>query len=1518
MAKLNLTNLVDELKKKFQTGVQNVRQNYASNFNPMTTIRGVANQTAPFRARVASNPTLNRFVEGDINRITLPRPQVKNQFGQTLLNIGMGVPESIINTPRNLIVGPLRVANEINTAKSQKRPLNWGNIAGGVAPYAEGALDVASFGGTRIVKDLLKGGIKEIGKQGLKKTLLKGATTGAKYGGFGGLTYGIDEQYKQKFDAGKLAGNVVAGTALGGVLGGAISGSGALLGSVKNAFRKLRPKASEKEITIVAGRFLKDEFGQMAGSLPKKRTKFIKDAQITDIERIRIRKELGLPTTGITSENIPLGMGIKAITPEQRLKLNNDTKAELYDINTLRRILSRNGNRMSTQQANRLSNIVYGLRNYEGNVSNLIKPNDKVFIDKILQNPDLTQFSIGGNKIIDITTNKPLGESVDGTGKGVSQISNISNKAEMKTGVGASVDFNKHDTSIAQREAQNNFLKDLNTLKSTKFDFKTGDSVIDLDGRRFIVKSGYIDNGIPKYEVYTPGKKNVASYQFIIRASELKPSVAQRPLNVKTQAGKGVKLNPQPKVATQLPQKVQLESNMQQPTPQGSAASLRKNQGLPTSTDIIAPKSKPYIEGKIVKSEREAIGEWDRAIQDYANGIKRTKRGVSFEPSQKKIVESQEKARIKTEMDEYKQWSKQVFGEANARTETKAIDDLTKQMKTSTNQSVLDTADNWKDKPRMSYGRETMERNFEDIMGADAPLMKSKLLEPVYKANADIARFKNKERAEIKALGIKPRSEESRLVQELGEGKLTIDEVRKLPNGEKIIHAESVLRQKYDQYLEQLNKVLVRNGYDPIPKRKDYFHHFEDLNGLFEQVGVSIKANDLPTDINGLTADFKPGRTFFSATLQRKGTDTAVDAITGIDKYLDGAANQIYHTDNIQRLRAFETAIREKYAGTKHLTNFAADLDEYINALAGKKSMVDRGAENFVGRTIYSGANLLKKQVGANMVGANISSAITNSIPITQTLATTNKISVGQAMLNIIKNVFKDDGFIDSSNFLTSRIGSDRLSINNWEKIQKGAGWLFKIMDNFTSQLAVRSKYLEGIGKGLSESEAMRLADAWGRKTLAGRSAGEMPTMFDPKTLGFITQFQLEVNNQLSFIGKDIPRNFSKAGAASAMAQLFVYSYIYNNLYEKAFGRRPAFDPIGVAQQTYEDYTNPDMKKGQATTNLLKNVSNQLPFVGMVTGGRLPIGSAVPDFAKLAQGETTWGKELKKPLFYLFPPTGGGQIKKSTEGVGAYSKGYSETDKGNIRYPVPQTATNLIRTAIAGQYSTPEARKYFREGETPMGEVQSQVIKASPDKTEIYNQFMSNRDETSLVNKVKEQIKGGKDITEKAEPTVYTMDGVETQGFKIGNKFVYVDEDGEATSKSISTIEKAQKSYDKGLIDAQYSLSADRLKRADDDAGWVDLTQQYVDYLTEYKTTLNEKTDAKDILTVENKIEDLQASIDKIKKGKKPKKITFKVTKYKSPTINLKKSAATKLPTIKFAKPKITKTKIVRKYNLKA
>ena len=637
---------------------------------------------------------------------------------------------------------------------------------------------------------------------------------------------------------------------------------------------------------------------------------------------------------------------------------------------------------------------------------------------------------------------------------------------------------------------------------------------------------------------------------------------------------------------------------------------------------------------------------------------------------------------------------------------------------------------------------------------------------PIKHNEAERIRRLNKERADIKELDIKPGSAEDAAIQKYGEGEYVDENGLTIPytlenlkrdfpdTWQKLQNATNVIRNKYDTYLEEINEVLKDNGYDPIPKRKDYFRHFEELNDLFSILGVPTKVDDIPTDLNGMTADLKPGKQFFANALQRKGNKTTYSAIKGIDGYLDGAMNILYHTKDIQKLRTLDKYIRDTYGASKglseastmtdeqkakrinqinegHLSEFAAWLTEYTNALAGKKSRLDRGIEEMFGRKAYKYLNLIKKQVGANMTGLNVNSALSNFISVTQAAPKTNKKALVKGTIDTVKNIFENDGFIDKSDFLTTRFGADKLAKNWWQKAGDVGQIFMSGTDYFTANLITRSKYQEFLDKGYTEAEAIKKADEFADRLMAGRGKGDLPTAFESKSLGIVTQFQLEVTNQLdsifydtlhedyaaesnSKLAKEHPKFYNAASATFILGQIFALAFLYNEGKEELTGTEGgALDPIGTIADAMKYLTDENLSKPEAIAKIVEDIANQLPFASIITGGgRLPIKEAFPDLLSVLQGEAKLGDEMWK-LTNLLLPTGGGQVKKTTQGLSTFAKGGSYTKdaegKDKLKYPVEQTPSNAIKSALFGKWATPGAKDYIDRGFKPLSANQTEA-----------------------------------------------------------------------------------------------------------------------------------------------------------------------------------------------------------------
>lgn len=618
---------------------------------------------------------------------------------------------------------------------------------------------------------------------------------------------------------------------------------------------------------------------------------------------------------------------------------------------------------------------------------------------------------------------------------------------------------------------------------------------------------------------------------------------------------------------------------------------------------------------------------------------------------------------------------------------------------------------------------------------------------------AERTRWLNKERDDIKNLGIKARSKESSAVQKYGEGFFINDKGEKIDYTEadlenefsnpkvreKIKHASEIIRNKYDSYIEQINSTLTELGYDEIPKRKDYFRHFEELTDKLSQWGVPFNRNDmmaedLPTDINGLTEMNKPGKNYFASANQRTGLKTIYDAITGIDGYLEGASNLIFHTESIQRYRAVTRLVRESY-GREHglddidlltdeelqqridnirgnkLSRYVAWLDEQANALAGKKGAIDRGVERVLGRKVYTALNTLKSQVGSNMVGFNIRTPLTNFASVVQGASKTEKISFLKGTVSTINNIFHKDELIDKSDFLTSRFGSDMLSQKVWQKVSNAGQILMTASDYFTANQIWRSKYYENLSKGMTEEASIKNADDFSAKIMGDRTKGATAEMFNSKTLGFLTQFQLETNNQWSSMFHDnkmAKENGEKttAGVLFSLGQLFVGSHLFNMFMENIGAGDVMPDPVEMLMKLF----NPDDDKpiGDRIAEVRDEIIGQIPMGNMLSeNGRFPISEALP-IKQLLYGTDSNGNEksrvetLLETLPYYLLPGGYSQIKKTTKGLSMYDDKLpiagSYTKSGNLRFSADESISGKIKAGLFGQYSSESAQDYIDSG----------------------------------------------------------------------------------------------------------------------------------------------------------------------------------------------------------------------------
>ena len=753
----------------------------------------------------------------------------------------------------------------------------------------------------------------------------------------------------------------------------------------------------------------------------------------------------------------------------------------------------------------------------------------------------------------------------------------------------------------------------------------------------------------------------------------------------------------------------------------------------------------------------------------------------------------------------------------------------------------LDAAkfDQWVDKGSgWGYNTETPERNFADVMrkipGGDvlAKEFNNKYIYKIKQNESDRKNFILEIQERVKKLDISEKvmrgnaDSEAYAVQLLGEAQENaemlkgqdaeakkdgktyeewLDVIQKLkadnPNMdfEKIDKAITEFHKIYDELLDMINQVRVQFGYDPISYRRGYFPHFTEneesiLARFGRELGFIGTVSPLPTTINGLTSRFRPGIRYFKNANERLGYATAYNAIKGLDLYLDTASDVIFHTEDVQRMRALETQIRYRASdegirrqmdaikandaldpdqkqqlidelsknGRTRMSHMAAWLTQYTNVLAGKRTDLDRKLEEIIPQKIYNFVRKSQQRVGANMVAANIGSAVTNFIPLTQAWAQTSTVNMMKGMWYTLANYVQADGLDQQSVFINNRSGYHGLSQSNMDKASEIAGWVMEHIDGFTTGSIVRARVIENMQRGMSQQSALEEADQFASGIMADRSKGATPLMYTVRSpiVKMFTQFQLEVNNELSWIFKDlIPQERKKgvAALAKAMLKFLIGAWLYNEVAEAILGRRPALDPLDMLNDTVGDvsgykvpntwqamaeygvnpknwdYTTEKKTPEEVWKGFASRVVDELPNTQLLAmtgldeaigldlqGNRIAVISAFPDMEKVnkallsSKGDMATKKkaqvlvdELSKPLSYAALPMGGGQVRKSLQGIMSVVNGgkYKLNNEGEqqLQYPTytdrpGDVPLKLAQGVLFGRTATQEAQDWIENG----------------------------------------------------------------------------------------------------------------------------------------------------------------------------------------------------------------------------
>lgn len=644
----------------------------------------------------------------------------------------------------------------------------------------------------------------------------------------------------------------------------------------------------------------------------------------------------------------------------------------------------------------------------------------------------------------------------------------------------------------------------------------------------------------------------------------------------------------------------------------------------------------------------------------------------------------------------------------------------------------------------------------------------------------------------VKGLNIKKGSKDSALVQDFGEKtlvkkylrkrgidpkKLSNEEIEKInlqqlkkvhpDKWQRIVEADKYFRETYNRLIDEVNAVRTQiypnNPEKIVPKRNDYYHHFNELTGLEGVKNLFDTPSNIDPALEGISPFTKP-KAKFQGFMQKRGNGRYTsDAVGGFLKYLRAASHSINVDPVIPVLRNVKKEIITATSETRNANKIIESLEDHANDIAGKTNPIDRFVMKGIGRKGMRVLEWANSRVKANMILGNLGSTLgqLGNIPLGIGKAKQYTLpGLKDTVSQTVKEILRADKTapIYQSTFLKERFADSlfrRFDQKLIEQPRKLAAWMLETGDKAGTRFIWNSMYNKGLKEGVED--AIKYADYETRKIIAGRGVGEVPLFQKSKTFQVLTPFTLEVGNQWRVL-KDMVGEKDAAGIITFL----IASYGLNKAVEQVRGSGVSFDPIDAL---IDGYNQKDGDTKDKSLNALASLTGEV--VGNIPGGNLLTQFAdtekkipLTDMRyKELFGERnpnrfgtglTLGKALEDPL-YLLAPFGASQFRKTVSGIDALrSEGVYKNDKqfvpftgpkSELMYPIEKGKLENLKLPLFGPSSSSEAREYYTNKRRPLSEKQTaeyESNKESGNGTDYYESLMFERRKKTIERKIKE------------------------------------------------------------------------------------------------------------------------------------------------------------------------------------
>ena len=624
--------------------------------------------------------------------------------------------------------------------------------------------------------------------------------------------------------------------------------------------------------------------------------------------------------------------------------------------------------------------------------------------------------------------------------------------------------------------------------------------------------------------------------------------------------------------------------------------------------------------------------------------------------------------------------------------------------------------------------------------------------------------------------------------------------------------AKDDLLAKRKRIVEELNDEIRWRG-KRIPKRKDYYRHFQELSNSILGELLNRKNSNISAELVLVSEHTRPKSKWESFAQRRKGETTKYDAVAGYLDYIDAAAYAMTIDPNISIIRKLTEDITHETSSSNpntHGTNNANATIQRLNALANELSgktvsQVDRVVQDTIGRKNFRIARNVVNKIKGSAILYNIGSAVMQIGNLPNAVGTLkHKSSLVSALSdswlevkpgknNLYDAIMNRTEIQNKSPFLKERYFDNvksKFDTGVIANVQKLGNWMLTVGDEMSTRLTWNAFYREA--EKLGVENPIQYADSKTRKCVGGRGLGEKSLAQQSATLTAAVPFSLEVSNAWQVqkdIYKDLFNGVKQGDVKSAMSgvrdllSLYVANAVLSVVLEKIRGSDGGvFNPIGILIKNFvgdDNQENPLLKSAQEITG---NFVGSLPL-GQTVAGYLDEETRKEFFGSedpMRYGDSSLLKDsIERITDFRRNPNvntavnavssfipGGAQLRKTAGAYDVLETGGVYNNRGNLKYPVEKDASNYVKGMLFGKSALKETRSFYDNNRTALTENETNEYNHRVERGEnpqsVYDDIYGQKEERSRLKKESETYYNKVDslVNPVSEDVVYNIDEI--------------------------------------------------------------------------------------------------------------------------------------------------------------